>query len=694
MSNLIQPQNDDALETEDSAVTRRDFIRLSVTAAAITGAGVYGTSKMRPESAEAAPPKWTPNEWTPNPLETRVLGANTVLPRSRASLRIVTVDHRNGAPVKNAGVRVALKTPDGKGGSSEQTLFKGYTNKRGTVDANFEVPALPKGSYELLVNTNVLQLGSDSFTAPLQVAESAQVLLTTDKPLYQPNQTINIRALALARPDLQPVADKPLTFEVEDSKGNKVFKKEIQSSKFGVASATFVLGDEINMGRYTIRAVLGDVINEKKVTVEKYVLPKFKTLVTTEKKYYLPGETVKGTVQSDYFFGKPVSAANVTLKAATFDVGFTDFAEIKGKTTASGAYEFDFKLPNSFVGLPLEQGNAFVKLEVAVKDSAAHTETVTSTVPVARDAIKIAVVPESGALIPGVENTIFVLTNYPDGAPAPARFTFKSAGIDLAGTTDKNGIGEVKITPKDGLAPVAAVSAAMGGMRPMRGVMIADGAFAISSPDTGPPLSVQLTAADAQGNKGQSSAEIERRVSDESLILRADRPIANVGETLQLSVISTRVDGTVYLDLIKDKQTILTQSEELSKGRGALRVELDETLSGTLQAHAYIITPRGDIIRDTKLIYVNAAGDLKIAVSADEETYRPGKPAKINLSVTDKAGHPVLAALGVNIVDESVFALQEMQPGMEKIYFTLEKELLEPKIEVHGYDMDGIVPLD
>ncbi len=140
MSNLIQPQNDDALETEDSAVTRRDFIRLSVTAAAITGAGVYGTSKMRPESAEAAPPKWTPNEWTPNPLETRVLGANTVLPRSRASLRIVTVDHRNGAPVKNAGVRVALKTPDGKGGSSEQTLFKGYTNKRGTVDANFEVP--------------------------------------------------------------------------------------------------------------------------------------------------------------------------------------------------------------------------------------------------------------------------------------------------------------------------------------------------------------------------------------------------------------------------------------------------------------------------------------------------------------------------------------------------------------------------
>ncbi len=689
MSNINESQHNN----EDSSVTRRDFIRLSVTAAAVTGAGVYGAGKMQPGQA-ATVAKWTPDEWTPNPLETRVLGSNTVLPRSRASLRIVTLDHRDGAPVRNAGVRVALKIPDGKGGSAEQTLFKGVTNKRGTVDANFVVPPLAKGSYELVVNTNTPALGTDSFSSSLQVAEAAQVLLTTDKPLYQPNQTIHIRALALARPDLLPVADKPLIFEVEDAKGNKVFKKEIRSSKLGVASAEFVLGDEINMGRYTVRAVLGDIVNEKKVGVEKYVLPKFKVKITTEKKYYRPGETVKGTVQADYFFGKTVSGGAVTVKAATFDVGFNDFAEIKGKTGAGGAYEFEIKLPQSFVGLPLEQGNAFVKLEVSVKDTAEHLETVTQTVPVARDAIKIVVVPESGALVPGVENTIFVLTTYPDGAPATARFTFKSAGIDLSGTTDKSGIGEVKLTPQEGLKTVAAAPA-NNGFAARR--MMVEGDMIVpqnANGATGQPLSVQLTAADAQGNKGQTTAEIARRVTDESLLLRASRPIANVGETLHLDVISTRSGGTAYLDLIKDKQTVLTQSIELKKGRATLRVELDETLSGTLQANAYIITPRGDIIRDTKLIYVNPANDLKIAVSADQETYRPGKPAEINLEVTNRDGHAVLAALGVNIVDESVFALQEMQPGMEKVYFTLEKELLEPKIEVHGFDLDGVVPID
>src|SRR5207244_1220724 len=32
--------------------------------------------------------------------------------------------------------------------------------------------------------------------------------------------------------------------------------------------------------------------------------------------------------------------------------------------------------------------------------------------------------------------------------------------------------------------------------------------------------------------------------------------------------------------------------------------------------------------------------------------------------------------------DEAVYALQEMQPGLEKVYFTLQEELLKPKTQV------------
>ena len=34
------------------------------------------------------------------------------------------------------------------------------------------------------------------------------------------------------------------------------------------------------------------------------------------------------------------------------------------------------------------------------------------------------------------------------------------------------------------------------------------------------------------------------------------------------------------------------------------------------------------------------------------------------------------------VVDEAVYALQEMQPGLEKVYFTLQEELLKPQAQV------------
>src|SRR5438270_122280 len=81
---------------------------------------------------------------------------------------------------------------------------------------------------------------------------ASQILLTTDKPLYQPGQVIHLRALALDQGTRRAVGDKPVTFEVEDARGNKVFKKRETLSRFGVASADFVLADEVNMGNFAL----------------------------------------------------------------------------------------------------------------------------------------------------------------------------------------------------------------------------------------------------------------------------------------------------------------------------------------------------------------------------------------------------------------------------------------------------------
>src|SRR5262249_1023357 len=160
----------------------------------------------------------------------------------------------------------------------------------------------------------------------------------------------------------------------------------------------FQLADEVNTGDYQVRASLGEQQAHKTVNVNPYVLPKFKVNVTADKKYYLPKETVHAEVQADYFFGKPVAGGKVKVRASTFGVQFRKFQTWEGKTDAGGHVKFDIQLPDYFVGQPLQKGDALVRLEVKLTDTADHNETVNKTYPVSNDPIRVSLLPEDGRM--------------------------------------------------------------------------------------------------------------------------------------------------------------------------------------------------------------------------------------------------------------------------------------------------------
>ncbi len=91
-------------------------------------------------------------------------------------------------------------------------LFAGQLNRRGTTEAQFRFPAGLVGSYQLryVVDTPI---GSTEFTQPVRLEDKVSILLTTEKPIYQPGQTIHVRALALDRSDHEAAAKHKLTFE-------------------------------------------------------------------------------------------------------------------------------------------------------------------------------------------------------------------------------------------------------------------------------------------------------------------------------------------------------------------------------------------------------------------------------------------------------------------------------------------------
>jgi uncharacterized protein YfaS (alpha-2-macroglobulin family) len=587
-------------------------------------------------------------------LETTVLGQREFVAGTRPVIRVLIRDRAAGIPIRGAEVAVELTHED-----KVISKFTAKTDTNGEVAALLEMPDMVLRNARLKVSVTS-RAGKDTVEETVQVRSALRTLLTTDKPLYQPGQTIHIRGLTLSQPKMNPLSEAEVTFEVEDSKGNKVFKARRNTDRYGISHVDFVLADELNMGTYRVRAIVAGAKEEKTVTVERYVLPKFKINFKSDRNFYQPGETVKGQIQVDYFFGKPVAGGKVEIKCSKFDVSYVDFQAIEGKTDEEGHYAFDVRLPKHFVGQPLEAGKASAKFEISVIDTADHKETVTKNLTVTASPIIVAAIPESGELIPGLENKVYIVTTYADATPAACKVTWQNPpdGRKVTIETDEAGFGEVTLTPK------------------------AEGVVKIS-----------LTAKDVKGNTSRASVELKTkdRKDDDSVLLRTNKSLYRVGEKVAMSIFTTRKSGTVYMDIIKDRQTYLTRTLELKNGKASDKVALDTTLAGTIQINAYIIGKNGVIVRDRRLVLVDPADDLSIDISSDSKTYLPGAEAKLQFKVTNKRGSGIASALGVMVVDEAVFALQEMQPGLEKIYFYLEKEIATPRYEIHGYELDSCI---
>ena len=585
--------------------------------------------------------------------ETIVLGQTTLVPGSQAAMRVVVRDTKDASPLPNADISVQLTDADT---GAVTAVFSGKTGEAGTSDVVFRIPE-ETGPNQMLTITTASSLGSDTVERNVTIRRDYRVLLSTDKPLYQPGQEIHLRALALGTFDLAPAADQPLEIVIADGKGNKVYRDSLTTNKYGVAFVDFQLASQVNTGAYKITATLGETTSEKTVAVENYQLPKFDIAIETEKPFYLPGERVEGMVSAQYFFGKPVAGGTVEIAGYTFDVERVDAVSLELTTDENGFAEFTFDLPSFIAGTEFNQGLGRFYLQTSVTDLAKQTEIKDTSLPVAGSAIQIEAIPEGGQFRPGVENIFYVFTSYPDGSPAETTVdvNFYDEGVRKQVETGPFGIAEIPYTPNS------------------------------------PYNSVAISAQDATGASAYTELWFDGVWQEEYVLLRPEKPIYRVGETMSLTVFTQAQTGTVYFDIIREGQTISTRAVDLQDGTAQITVDLSPDLYGTLELHAYKILSSGDIARDTRLVVVDQASDLSLSLTPGADTYRPGETATLDIGVTGADGAGAQSAVGLAIVDESVFALAEQDPGFAKLYFLLEEELLQPKYDLHGFSIPDMV---
>ena len=450
------------------------------------------------------------------------------------------------------------------------------------------------------------------------VEKPRQVLITTDKPLYQPGQVVHIRALAMKQPQVVPVADEKVLVEIEGPQGNKLLKEETRTDKHGIVFQQFHLAKLLNLGTYTVRVTLGSATRVKTFVVDRYTLPKFRVSIAMDRPFFHPDKPITGKVNAAYFFGKKVENGSVRLLVSA---NGQKVSEILGKTDTSGAYAFVIK--------KAYQGK--LQLEAEVTDGAGATQKAASSVMVTRTDRIIQVVLEDKIVV-GKEATVLILLTDPVGRP-------------LADTvTLRGGIEKTIEIPATGVAAIKA----------------------------------NLTSCNLSAYSGSERVDLSFGCNDASelLSIAADKAIYREGESAKLTVTGPDKLEQVKLDIVRRNIVVQTLSVALKNGVGTIVLPLDQRHRRSLQLRASA-SHDGKHLRARRLLYIAGNDQLNVEVKADKSSYRPGAKAQVTLEIKDQDGKPAAAAIGVQVVDEALFALSEVKPGIERNFFLLESETVK-----------------
>ncbi len=152
--------------------------------------------------------------------------------------------------------------------------------------------------------------------------------------------------------------------------------------------------------------------------------------------------------------------------------------------------------------------------------------------------------------------------------------------------------------------------------------------------------------------------------------LRCDSAEFPNGGPLFGSLRGAKGTDPVFLDLMINGQTVLCRSLEISSGRADFKIPLPADLFGSLELHAYRIAHSGQLIASRHTVYVHPPQELSITIARDRAVYQVGDKARFRFRVTDQAGHPQVASLGLHIANQAAFSGRQFRPGRQKRHFT------------------------
>ncbi|MFN6962915.1 MAG: MG2 domain-containing protein [Pyrinomonadaceae bacterium] len=576
-------------------------------------------------------------------FELRAAAFQRVAPGEPIRVRVRALD-----PYKDKGVRgvaitgvliVGLDTEEDE--DELKLIAKGRTDGDGFAILDFRVPANIKWDGDEIdikitgqKNGVVREIDDDIDTDDRQ----SSVLLTADKPLYQPGQTFNVRGLFLD-PNNTVVAGAELEFKIEDEDDTVVFRQTVKTSEYGIAAISWPIPESAKLGSYRVIVEADDDLREDQLVfkISRYDLPNFSVVAKPDQTYYLPTETQAAiTVNADYLFGKPVTRGKVRVveesdrkwnwREQRYDV--TEGAVVEGQTDASGKFVAKIDLKKDIAELREHEWKRFEDLTF----SAYFTDLTTNRTEQRRFDIRLTKEPIHIYLMRYAEQhedlplTAYVSTFYADGTPASCTVEVADAG----GTVERfktNSLGagkfEVRIPPER-----------------------------IKSSE----YEIRITARDREGRQGRIE-ESYYLSSNDAVRITTDKTIYSPGEPVEVDLMSSRKSGFVYVDVVSEGAPIESHTVELRGGRAHLTLPYRPAFAGELTIAAYTDEEDGrwyDEMRAARGIIFPQQRNLVLDAKFTKETYKPGEDAVVRFAVRDAQRRPFESAIGLGIFDKAI----------------------------------------
>ncbi|MDT7602297.1 MAG: hypothetical protein QOF61_294, partial [Acidobacteriota bacterium] len=586
---------------------------------------------------------------------------------------------------------------------TQKITAHGETDSEGYASLDFQLPrSLPDDDIELSITGRLggfVQEASDS----LDLDRRIRILVSTDKPLYQPGQTMHLRALVVTNTD-HALSDAEGTLKIEDPENTTVFNAPLKTSRFGVASCDWKLPENTRLGDYSVTFELdedkyGDAngTGRAQVKISRYELPNFTVATKPDRDYYLRGEQAAVEVRADYLFGQPVRRGHVRVVRETerrwnyaaqkYDIEEGD--KYEGELDEAGRFLARVDLSKAHAGLAESSWQRFEDLTFAayVTDPTTNrTEQRRFRLRVTRDPIHIYVTQGNTRQTRALPLQFYVATSYADGTPAQCEVKIEDkpdedqASKDNASRARKKSLAKTVRTNRFGVAKVM-----------------------MSAPtwlDDGDELALRFKASDRTGRAGVLDEDFW--LADSTIIrVKTDKSIYRAGESIEAEITSNKPDLKVVVEAVAGERTLHAETVRLASGRATLSLPYQPDFQNRVTVAAYTAAiPEGsyssDFVKGTRTVIYPRNRELSLDVKFGSATYKPGEEASARFVVKNAQGRSAESALGVVVFDKAVEerARTEQEFGRSYGFYDQFRSFWYGDDSVGGYTLRDLERLD